>query len=268
KLCMKNVFYSLSPLSLSLSLSHQLAGTAVLAVGLWLRFDSKTKAIFEMDTHPTTFYTAGVRSVSAVPLWLICVVLCPGVYILIGAGALMMVVGFLGCCGAIQESPCMLGLFFAFLLLIFAIEIAAGIWGFSNKDKVVSEVEDFYKETYKNYILTKQPALKETLKAFHHGLKCCGIVVALDPLVKETCPETDGIIATLTMPVCICLVCTAMPNSLAYPTILGLSHSLKKKSKLYEHNLKFIIYTSCNQKQQLYLQRSTGRRNSSTVFHV
>lgn len=35
---------------------------------------------------------------------------CLGVYILIAAGALMMVVGFLGCCGAIQESPCMLGL--------------------------------------------------------------------------------------------------------------------------------------------------------------
>lgn len=35
---------------------------------------------------------------------------CSGVYILIAAGALMMVVGFLGCCGAIQESPCMLGL--------------------------------------------------------------------------------------------------------------------------------------------------------------
>lgn len=33
-----------------------------------------------------------------------------GVYILIGAGALMMVVGFLGCCGAVQESQCMLGL--------------------------------------------------------------------------------------------------------------------------------------------------------------
>ena len=34
----------------------------------------------------------------------------PGVYILIGAGALMMLVGFLGCCGAVQESQCMLGL--------------------------------------------------------------------------------------------------------------------------------------------------------------
>lgn len=43
-----------------------------------------------------------------------------GVYILIAAGALMMVVGFLGCCGAIKESPCMLGLvsdFFCVLVL-------------------------------------------------------------------------------------------------------------------------------------------------------
>lgn len=80
----------------------------------------------------------------------------------------MMVVGFFGCCGAIQESPCMLGLvipyiiifsnitlyysdvisrelltavvffpqFFSFLLVIFAVEVAAGIWGFSNQTKV------------------------------------------------------------------------------------------------------------------------------------
>ena len=41
-------------------------------------------------------------------MWLC--VCAAGVYILIGAGALMMVVGFLGCCGAIQESPFMLGL--------------------------------------------------------------------------------------------------------------------------------------------------------------
>lgn len=40
-----------------------------------------------------------------------------GVYILIAAGALMMVVGFLGCCGAIKESPCMLGLVSASRLL-------------------------------------------------------------------------------------------------------------------------------------------------------
>lgn len=58
--------------------------------------------------------------------------LCLGVYILIGAGALMMVVGFLGCCGAIQESPCMLGLVCAIYLffsyLSFLIQITSFDW--------------------------------------------------------------------------------------------------------------------------------------------
>lgn len=38
----------------------QLAGIAVLAVGLWLRFDSQTKSIFEQDTQPSSFYTGEV----------------------------------------------------------------------------------------------------------------------------------------------------------------------------------------------------------------
>ena len=32
-----------------------------------------------------------------------------GTYILLGAGALMTIVGFLGCCGVLRESQCLLG---------------------------------------------------------------------------------------------------------------------------------------------------------------
>lgn len=39
------------------SVSPQLAGTAVLAIGLWLRFDSQTKTMFETDTNGNSFYT-------------------------------------------------------------------------------------------------------------------------------------------------------------------------------------------------------------------
>ncbi|XP_072001487.1 CD9 antigen [Engystomops pustulosus] len=147
-----------------------LAGTAVLAIGLWLRFDSQTKAIFESDNSGNSFYT--------------------GVYILIGAGALMMLVGFLGCCGAIQESECMLGLFFAFLLVIFAIEIAAGIWGFANKDKVVEELKKFYTDTYDNYLKSPDTTLRDTLKSIHTALDCCGRVGSVETALTDTCPKT------------------------------------------------------------------------------
>uniref|UniRef100_A0A2K6LLM7 CD81 molecule n=1 Tax=Rhinopithecus bieti TaxID=61621 RepID=A0A2K6LLM7_RHIBE len=58
-----------------------------------------------------------------------------GIYILIAVGAVMMFVGFLGCYGAIQESQCLLGTFFTCLVILFACEVAAGIWGFVNKDQ-------------------------------------------------------------------------------------------------------------------------------------
>ncbi|NP_001279592.1 CD9 antigen [Callorhinchus milii] len=149
-----------------------LAGSAVLAIGLWLRLDPQTKGMFEIESTPSTFYT--------------------GVYILIGAGAVMMVVGFLGCCGAIQESQYMLGCFYLCLLVIFAVEIAAGIWGFMNKSKITEELKDFYTATYTEYLKDQTDALKAALVAMNSGMKCCGLGGAIELLVRETCPATDS----------------------------------------------------------------------------
>ncbi|MBN3295688.1 CD9 protein, partial [Amia calva] len=93
-----------------------LVGSLVLAIGLWLRFDPTTTKILETDENPPSFYI--------------------GVYILIGAGGLMMLVGFFGCCGAVRESQCLLGSFFTCLVVIFAAEVAAGVFGFLNREKV------------------------------------------------------------------------------------------------------------------------------------
>uniref|UniRef100_A0A3Q3IUU0 Tetraspanin n=1 Tax=Monopterus albus TaxID=43700 RepID=A0A3Q3IUU0_MONAL len=147
-----------------------LAGSGVLAVGLWLRFDSRTSGLMDVQDSPSVFVT--------------------GVYILIAAGALMMIVGFLGCCGAIKESPCMLGLFFVCLLLIFAVEVAAGIWGFANRDRVVEEFTEFYKQTFSNYKSTGQEALKEALRIIHFGLNCCGPTGTEG--TRDMCPKKEG----------------------------------------------------------------------------
>uniref|UniRef100_A0AAX7T561 Tetraspanin n=1 Tax=Astatotilapia calliptera TaxID=8154 RepID=A0AAX7T561_ASTCA len=109
----------------------------------------------------------------------VCVRSCSeGVHILIAVGAVMMVVGFLGCYGAIQESQCLLGTFFACLVILFACEVAAGIWGYMNRDTVTKEMKIFYDNAYDSAVNSnmqeKNNAATLVLKAFHETLSCCG----------------------------------------------------------------------------------------------
>ncbi|XP_008287917.1 CD81 antigen-like [Stegastes partitus] len=139
-----------------------LAGGVILGVALWLRHDSQTSNLlilqFEGHQAPGTFYIS--------------------VYILIAVGAVMMLVGFLGCYGAIQESQCLLGAFFFFLVILFACEVAAAIWGFMNRDTISKELINFYDSAYIKAVdvsgsPSKDSAIK-VLDVFHNTLDCCG----------------------------------------------------------------------------------------------
>ncbi|XP_049452301.1 CD81 protein-like [Epinephelus fuscoguttatus] len=141
-----------------------LAGGVILGVALWLRHDPQTSNLLELEldgSHaPSTFYIS--------------------VHILIAVGAVMMVVGFLGCYGAIQESQCLLGTFFACLVILFACEVAAGIWGFMHRDTVSKEMTNYYDSVYDKFATDtalNQESAKATasvLKVFHETLSCCG----------------------------------------------------------------------------------------------
>ncbi|CAL8251235.1 unnamed protein product [Arctogadus glacialis] len=135
-----------------------LMGSLVLSVGLWLRFDPETVSLLNGHGAPETFFI--------------------GVYILIVAGSLVMLVGFFGCCGAVRESQCLLGSFFACLLIIFGAEVAAGVFGFLNKDKIIEDVQNFYAKTYND---NNNSTL---ITSYHKVLNCCGTkaVPCSDPL--------------------------------------------------------------------------------------
>ena len=78
-----SVFSNYCLLSLSLP---QLGGSFLLGVGVWVLVD------------PTGFR----EIVAANPL------LFTGVYIILGMGGMLFLLGFLGCCGAIRENKCLL----------------------------------------------------------------------------------------------------------------------------------------------------------------
>ncbi|MEQ2300684.1 hypothetical protein AMECASPLE_028285 [Ameca splendens] len=61
---------------------------------------------------------------------------------MISIGVIIMVLGFLGCCGAYRENRCLLLLFFILLFLIFVLLLAAGILAAVEGDKVKGFVEE------------------------------------------------------------------------------------------------------------------------------
>ncbi|XP_062973230.1 CD81 antigen [Elgaria multicarinata webbii] len=163
-----------------------LAGGIILGVALWLRHDSQTTVILgsSLDDQqaPGTFYV--------------------GIYILIAVGAVMMFVGFLGCYGAIQESQCLLGTFFTCLVILFACEVAAGIWGFVHKDQVARDIKQFYDQALdqaKSSDESKSSKARAVVKTFHETLKCCGSrtveIVFNMALTNNFCPSEANLLS-------------------------------------------------------------------------
>ncbi|XP_053834340.1 tetraspanin-8 [Vidua macroura] len=100
-----------------------------------------------------------------------------GVNLLIAVGAIIMILGFLGCCGAVKESRCMLMLFFIALLLILILQVTGGVLGAVYKPQVeavfnltLSESVHALQSTtgeYKEY--------REEFQKLEKKYQCCGL---------------------------------------------------------------------------------------------
>ncbi|XP_075298973.1 tetraspanin-2 [Opisthocomus hoazin] len=136
------------------NLTFWLAGLAVIAFGLWLRFGG-VMADFASDKKSPEYFFMGL-------------------YVLVGAGALMTTVGFFGCCGAARESQCLLGAFFACLLVIFAAEVTAGVFAFIGKKVAIQEAQKIYEDIYDDYMKNPGGKVNGTIYHYHSALQCCG----------------------------------------------------------------------------------------------
>jgi len=139
-------------LVLLVNLIFWLLGIAVIALSVWMLTDPTFYVRMAQDE--TSYHT--------------------GLYIFLAVGLLMFVVGFLGCCGAYRESPCMLVTFFCFLLIIVVAEIAAVVWAYSNSDKLEVYVERTVRSTVQEEYGIVDTRTK-TFDAIQEGLQCCGV---------------------------------------------------------------------------------------------
>lgn len=128
-------------------------GAVILGFGVWILAD-RSSFIFVLQNSS--------RSLNV------------GAYVFIGVGAVTMLMGFLGCLGAVNEVRCLLGLYFAFLLLILITQVAAGVLFYFNMDKVKQEMGSIVIKLIQNYKDDQEDRLQEGWDYVQAQGKCCG----------------------------------------------------------------------------------------------
>ncbi|KAI4811752.1 hypothetical protein KUCAC02_014628 [Chaenocephalus aceratus] len=122
--------------------------------------------------------------------------LLPAVNLLIFAGAMTMAFGFLGCCGVLQESRCLLAIFFMSLLVMFLMLLSVGVLGAISR---TASSQEIVKKHMKDLLpLSEQP--EDFQLAFQDVERtgfCCGFFVGhLDwgnaTVVPDSCNCTDA----------------------------------------------------------------------------
>ncbi|TKS65204.1 Tetraspanin-11 [Collichthys lucidus] len=127
-------------------------GAAVLGVGIWTLLE---KSDYSSLLASSTF------AVSA--------------YILILAGSLVVVTGFLGCCAVIREQRGCLSMYFFCLLLIFLIELVAGVLAYVYYQRLSEELKQHLNQTMtENYAQPGKEAITLAVDRLQQDFKCCG----------------------------------------------------------------------------------------------
>ena len=115
-------------------------------------------------------------------------------YIMIVIAALVILIAFFGCCGAMKESKCLLGTYFTIILALFIVMLIGAVLGYSGnfKDMIKTPFEKKYNDqpaeddqsakTYKSVWNDVQAEVRRNRdggkgldKCLNFQLKCCGI---------------------------------------------------------------------------------------------
>ncbi|XP_018425394.1 PREDICTED: CD82 antigen [Nanorana parkeri] len=130
-------------------------GAVILGCGIWILADkSSFIAVLQNSSHSINV----------------------GSYILIAIGGVTMIMGFLGCIGAVNEVRCLLALYFIFLLLILIAQVAVGVFIYFQRQELKNEMSTIIDKLIVTYNPTDDvnDNAEVTWDYIQHNFKCCG----------------------------------------------------------------------------------------------
>ncbi|XP_074533410.1 CD151 antigen isoform X2 [Halichoeres trimaculatus] len=129
-----------------------LAGGAVLAVGVW--------TLVEKSDY-ISLLNSSLYSASA--------------YILIAAGAIVIVTGIIGCCATLKEMKSLLIVYLILLLCIFLLEIIAGVLAYIKYQELDEDLKQNLQMTMQQrYRQPGEDSVTEAVDKLQQEFKCCG----------------------------------------------------------------------------------------------
>lgn len=136
-----------------------LAGLAILAIGIFVAVDNPFKNYFTVTVNTSQTY------------WIVVLV------IIFVTAAILVGIGFLGCCGACQESSCMLNTYAVVLIVMILLEVVGIILiaVFHNQIEADLQKNMVNQITASYYNETSKDALSQAWNQMMKDLKCCGV---------------------------------------------------------------------------------------------
>ncbi|XP_047014273.1 CD82 molecule a [Ictalurus punctatus] len=127
-------------------------GALIMGFGLWILLDNQSFIAVLQDSSTE---------------------LKVGSYIVVGVGGFTMLMGFLGCLGAIYEIRCLLGLYFTLLLLILLAQVVTAVLIFLQRDQLRHTTADIVKKLVENYQGQNKTA-EHAWDYIQRNMHCCG----------------------------------------------------------------------------------------------
>ncbi|KAJ8343445.1 hypothetical protein SKAU_G00307740 [Synaphobranchus kaupii] len=128
-------------------------GALILGFGLWVLLDNQSLITVLQESSTS---------------------LKVGSYILIGVGSMSMLMGFLGCIGAVYEIRCLLGLYFICLLLILISQVTAAVLIYFQRDLLKTEMSSIVNKIIVDYNGQNSSTTEVSWDYIQRTIHCCG----------------------------------------------------------------------------------------------
>ncbi|CAG0890902.1 unnamed protein product [Darwinula stevensoni] len=137
-----------------------ISGCVLLAIGIWIIVDPSKTRLFGLVSD-----ASGASEVLPYMAYALC-----------SLGGFVILVGFFGCCGALQENKCMLVTYFLCLFLILCAELTVGIFCYIYRDFLLKDLQHHLKGKLKrDYGKPEHKTFTDSMDYIQFKFACCGI---------------------------------------------------------------------------------------------